>query len=608
MAARTLDSLTPGHPEFGHTPGVETTTGPLGQGIGNAVGMAMAARHVRGLLDPDAEARRSPFDHRIFCLASDGDMQEGLSHEAASLAGHLRLDDLVLVWDDNAISIEGSTAVATSDDVCARMAGYGWVVLEIADAESLEEIRETLDAALAVQGAPTFVRLRSRIGYPMPVLGGTARAHSGAPGAEEVAATKRALGLDPELSFHMPEHLLAHTRRHAAERAALLKATWTRDFDRWQEGHPVEAALLERLRNGKLPAGWATHLPTFEPGTSLATRVAGAPGLAAAGEAIVELWGGSADLAETNGTWSASQPSMLPPGVTSSEWPGDPYGKVIHFGIREHAMGAVLNGIALNGLTRVFGATFFVFADYMRPAVRLAAIMGLPVTYIWTHDSVAVGEDGPTHEPVEHLWSYRAIPGLSVVRPGDATETVAAYRHVFDSHGGPTAMVLSRQALPVLDNVDAARAGTERGGYVLVDSIDPPDVLLIATGSEVHLAVECAAALGGSGVPTRVVSMPCVEWFDAQSQEYRDSVLPPEVAARVSIEAGTAQGWHRFLGTHGQAVSVEGFGLSGNGAEVLRRKGISREAVMAAANRALRRTAPPPDRPHTLRRQDRTTR
>jgi transketolase len=586
-AARTLDSVTPGHPEYGHTAGVETTTGPLGQGIGNAVGLAMAARRVRGMLDAQAPQRSSPFDYRIYCLASDGDIQEGISHEAASLAGHLALDNLIVIWDDNDISIEGSTGVATSEDVSARMAAYGWAVLDIDDAESLDSIRAGLDAAIDTVGRAAFVRLKSRIGYPMPNVGGTAKAHSGAPGADEVAATKSVLGLDPTRAFNMPAELLEYTRTAARERAEALKSDWLQSFRRWQHANPDGAALLHRLERHELVPGWDAGTPSFEPGSSLATRIASSKFLAAVGENIEELWGGSADLAETNGTWSADFPSVLPPGMVNAEWPGDEYGRVIHFGVREHAMGAILNGIALNGLTRVFGATFFVFSDYMRPAVRLAALMDLPVIYVWTHDSVAVGEDGPTHEPVEHLWSYRAIPGLSVARPGDANETIAAYVRVFTANRGPTALVLSRQNVPTLDNVAAVREGTPKGGYTLVDTDGTPDLILIATGSEVHLAVDCAAVLAEHGTATRVVSMPCVEWFDQQSADYRESVLPARVAARVSIEAGAAQGWYRYIGTHGTTVSVEGFGLSGNGAEVLRRKGISQEAVLLAAERTL---------------------
>jgi transketolase len=587
-AARTLDSLTPGHPEVGHTPGVETTTGPLGQGIGNAVGMAMAARRVRGMLDAEAETGTSPFDHRVFCLASDGDLQEGVSHEAAALAGHLQLEGLILIWDDNEISIEGSTRLATSEDVSARMAAYGWHTLRIDDAESPDALRAGLDEALAHRGGPVFIRLRSRIGNPMPTVGGTAKAHSGAPGTEEVAATKTALGLDPALSFHMPAELLTHTRDRAAARGRALQEQWAEGAGRWRAGNPEGSALLERLISGELPAGWDDDLPGFAPGTALATRIASAKTLVAAGKSLPQLWGGSADLAETNGTWSAEFPSFLPPGVQNEQWPGDEYGRVLHFGIREHGMGSVLNGIALDGLTRGFGATFFVFSDYMRPAVRLAALMNLPVLYVWTHDSVAVGEDGPTHEPVEHLWAYRAIPGLSVVRPGDANETVAAYRRVLGERSGPTAMVLSRQNVPTLDAVDAAREGTARGGYVLLDTPGQPDVILMATGSEVHLAVEAAEQLSGEGVAARVVSLPCLEWFQEQDPQYRDDVLPRAVTARVSVEAGTAQGWYRYLGSDGVPVSVEEFGLSGNGAEVLRRRGISLQAVIAAAHETLR--------------------
>ena len=586
-AARTLDSLTPGHPEFGHTPGVETTTGPLGQGIGNAVGMALAARRTRGMLDRDAAPDASPFDHRVFCLASDGDLQEGVSHEAAALAGHLALDNLVLIWDDNEISIEGDTAIATSEDVSLRMRAYGWSVLEIADPESPDAIREALDTALALSGSPVFIRLRSRIGYPMPGIGGTAGAHSGAPGADEVAATKTVLGLDPAASFAMPVELLEHTRSTARDRAERMTRAWAVDFDAWREREPERARDYDRLLERRLPAGWDDALPAFAPGESLATRIASSRVLATASAAIEELWGGSADLAETNGTFVAGLPSMLPPGAVSEQWPGDEFGRVLHFGIREHAMGAILNGIALHGLTRPFGATFFVFSDYMRPAVRLAALMGLPVTYVWTHDSVAVGEDGPTHEPVEHLWASRGIPGLSVVRPGDANETLAAWRRILETDAGPHALVLSRQNLPTLDSPDRVLAGTALGGYVLVDTATSPELILIATGSEVHLALQAAELLASEGVAVRVVSMPCIEWFDEQSAEYRDLVLPPAVSARVSLEAGTAQGWHRFTGLAGQTVSVEGFGLSGNGADVLARKGISLESVLAASRSVL---------------------
>jgi transketolase len=593
-AARTLDSATPGHPEWGHTPGVETTTGPLGQGIGNAVGMAMATRRVRSLLDPDAAPGASPFDHRIYCLASDGDMQEGISHEAAALAGHLRLAGLVLIWDDNGISIEGPTDVATSEDVSARMAAYGWRTLSIDDAESLDAVRTGLDAALETDDRPVFIRLRSRIGHPMPAIGGTAKAHAGAPGEAEVAATKEALGLDPGLSFHMPSELLERTRSRAARRAELLRAPWEKAFSAWAQEHPERARTLERLERGRLPEGWDAELPRFETGESLATRVASARTLAGAGRRIEELWGGSADLAETNGTWSAEFPSFLPAGSTNAEWPGGEEGRAIHFGIREHAMGAVLNGIALNGLTRVFGATFFVFSDYMRPSVRLAALMQLPVLYVWTHDSVAVGEDGPTHEPVEHLWAYRGIPGLAVVRPGDARETVAAYRRILEEPRGPVALALSRQGVPVLEDQAAIEAGVRRGGYVLADAEGRPDAIVLATGSEVHLAVEAARRLAERGVGVRVVSMPCLEWFEEQSPEYREEVLPAEVTARVSVEAGTAQGWYRYLGTRGVAVSVEGFGFSGNGAEVLRRKGITAEAVVDAVEASLAARVPAP--------------
>lgn len=588
-ATRTLDSKTPGHPEFGHTAGVETTTGPLGQGVGNAVGMAMASRRIRGMLDRWTEAEVSPFNHRIFCLASDGDMQEGISHEAAALGGHLKLDNLILVWDDNRISIDGATDVASSEDVVARMRSYGWATVEIGDAESVEAIRNGLDAALSIKGSPVFVRLRSRIGHPMPVVGGTAGAHAGAPGEDEVAATKRELGLDPGLSFQMPEEIVAATRDHARRRGQMLKEEWQLRYNAWATANPDGVSLLERLRARRLPDGWDRDLSWFEEGTSMATRIASKKVLDAIAKTVPELWGGSADLSGTNGTWGPELPSVLPPGTTSDEWPGDEFGRVLHFGIREHGMGSILNGIALAGLTRVFGATFLIFSDYMRPAVRLAALMGLPVLYVWTHDSVAVGEDGPTHQPVEHLWALRGIPGLQVVRPGDANEVVAAYKHTLENSEGPVAIALSRQSLPTLGFTEVMAEGVKRGAYVLVDTPTEPDVILIATGSELHLAVEAASRLQETGVAARVVSMPCIEWFEAQSDEYQNAVLPPRVRARVSIEAGISQGWYRFIGLDGEAVSVEGYGLSGDGAEILRRKGICVAAVVAAAGRVVGR-------------------
>ncbi|NLE71794.1 MAG: transketolase [Actinomycetales bacterium] len=568
---RTFGSRTPGHPEHGVTPGVETSTGPLGQGLGHAVGMAMAARRVRALLDPDAAPDQSPFDVRVWCLASDGDLQEGVSHEVAALAGRQRLDRLVVLWDDNRISIEGGTDLATAEDTAARFAAYGWRVLEIADAEDAAEVRAVLAEATRPAGAPTFVRLRTRIGHPMPHVGGTAAAHAGAPGAEEVAATKALLGV-PDEPFTMPDDLLAHARR-VGERGAAARAAWTERLAAWRTAHPDRAALLDRLEAGALPDGWERALPAFEAGASVATRVASATVVAALAGVLPELWGGSADLAESTG--------LAVPGW-SDALPENPEGRQVHFGIREHGMAAVLTGAALFGLTRAVGSTYFVFSDYLRPALRLAALMRLPVTLVLTHDSLAVGEDGPTHQPVEHLWSLRAVPGLDVVRPADARETVAAWRVLLE-RGRPAALVLSRQGLPVLDVPDdAVLAGVRRGAWVVAD--DPtPDVVLLATGSEVALALAARAELAGRGVAARVVSAPCLEWFAEQDAAYRDAVLPPGLRARVAVEAGVDQGWYRYVGLDGRVVGVTDFGLSGAGDAVLAARGIHRDAVVEAA-------------------------
>lgn len=578
-ATRTYGSRTPGHPEVGVTPGVETSTGPLGQGVANAVGMAMAGARLRSLLDPDATPAVSVFDHRVFCLASDGDIQEGISHEAGALAGHLRLGNLVVIWDDNGISIEGPTSLAAGEDVVARYQAYGWRVLAVDDAEDLEQIDAVLSEAGEPADRPTFVRVRTRIGHPMPRLGGTAAAHSGAPGADEVAGTKRALGLDPETSFVFPDEVLTHARG-VAERGARLHEEWSVQFDRWRAACPERAALLDRLEAGALPAGWRDALPSYAADDpALATRQASNRVLTALLERMPELWGGSADLAETNGV----------PVEGLSEYGPGTAGQLVHFGIREHVMAAVLNGIALAGPTRPFGATFFVFSDYMRPAMRLAALMRLPVVYVLSHDSVAVGEDGPTHQPVEHLASLRAIPGLEVLRPADGNETSAAWTSVLERAEGPAALVLSRQALPQLDAQPAVvEAGVRCGGYVLAEPAGgAAEVLLLATGSEVHLAVHAAQRLADDGVAARVVSMPCVERFLAQPGAYREEVLPAEVTARVSVEAGVTDGWYRFLGAHGRAVGVDSFGASGHGQQVLAAAGVTVEHVVEAARQSL---------------------
>lgn len=591
-ATRKLDSITPGHPEWGQTPGVETTTGPLGQGFGNAVGMAMAARRVWGLLDHQTESWNSPFYHRVYCLASDGDIQEGVSHEAAALAGHLHLENLIVIWDDNQISIEGSTSVSTSEDVESRFAAYGWEVRTINDAESVEEIRDVLESTIhSSTGKPKFIRLRSRIGNPMPTIGGTGKAHAGAPGEEEIARTKELLGVPAHASFQMPSDVLNGVRQRSCERGRTMRTAWSDRFDRWSAENSVKKSQFDRMLKRELPEGWDASLPTFDLGQRIATRVASAQVLSELANTVDEFWGGSADLAETNGSWDSTVPSFLSPAdLHNREWPGTPWGKVIHFGVREHGMGAILNGIALNGMTRPFGATFLTFSDYMRPAVRLAAIMRLPVLYIWTHDSVAVGEDGPTHEPVEQLWSCRAIPHLAMVRPADGNELVAAYRTILRNQQGPTALALSRQALPTLTTVQQANDGVERGGYIAEHAEGHVDAILIATGSELQVALEAKELLVDRDIGVNVVSMPCVEWFDEQSEEYQNKVLPPDVPARVSVEAGAAQGWYRFIGRMGVAVSVEDYGLSGNGAEILERKGITAWNVMNAVLRAIDNT------------------
>ncbi|MFE2379488.1 transketolase [Streptomyces sp. NPDC059398] len=594
-AFRTWGSKTPGHPEYGHTAGVETTTGPLGQGVANAVGMAMAARYERGLFDPEAAPGTSPFDHFIYAIAGDGCLQEGISSEASSLAGHQKLGNLVLLWDDNHISIEGDTETAVSEDTCARYEAYGWHVQRVAPKADgdldPEALYEALQAARAETGRPSFIAMRSIIAWPAPNAQNTGAAHGSALGDEEVAATKRILGFDPEKSFDVADEVLAHTRA-ALDRGREAKAVWEKGFAAWRTANPEHAARFDRVRAGELPEGWTKELPVFETGTSLATRAASGKVLEALGGAIPELWGGSADLAGSNNTTIDKTSSFLPEG---NPLPGaDPYGRTVHFGIREHAMAAEMNGIALHGNTRIYGGTFLVFSDYMRNAVRLSALMHLPVTYVWTHDSVGVGEDGPTHQPVEHLAALRAIPGLNLIRPADANETVIAWREVLQRYtkvfgkGAPHGFALTRQGVPVYEaNDDVAK-----GGYVLFDAEGgAPEVVLIGTGSEVQLAVEAREQLQAAGVPTRVVSMPCVEWFEEQDQAYRDSVLPPSVRARVAVEAGIGLTWHRFVGDAGRIVSLEHFGASADGKLLFREFGFTADAVAAAARESLEAVA-----------------
>ncbi|MQA96583.1 MAG: transketolase [Streptosporangiales bacterium] len=578
---RRLGSLTPGHPEYGHTAGVEMTTGPLGQGVAAAVGMAMAARHERALLDPEPAPGASVFDRTVWVLAGDGDLQEGVSGEASSLAGALGLGDLVLLWDDNRISIDGPTGLSFTEDVPERYRAYGWHVQVVPDGEDLDALRAAFLAAQEERTRPSFIAVRTVIGAPAPNHGGTAAAHAGPFGAVEVAEVKRALGMDPEASFVVPEEVLATTRR-AVDRGARLQAEWDADYVAWLGAHPERADLARRLGDGRLPEGWEKALPDLDDAPR-ATRAAGGAVLEALTGALPELWGGSADLTEST--------NVAFPGRADFS-AADPAGSAIHFGIREHAMAAVLSGIALWGGFRPYGTTYLAFSDYMRPAIRLAALMGLPVTYVFTHDSVSVGEDGPTHQPVEQLWGLRGVPGLDVVRPADAAETVAAWRHVLSRAGGlrPTAFAYGRHKSPALDHTghDVAEA-VARGGYVLADApAGRPEVLLLATGGEVALAVEARERLAAEGVQARVVSLPSLEWFAEQDEAYRDSVLPPDVGARVSVEAGTAQGWWRYLGTYGEAVSVETYGLSGPGPEVLEARGITVGAVVEAARRSLK--------------------
>ncbi|WP_327427841.1 transketolase [Streptomyces sp. NBC_01236] len=590
-AFRTWGSKTPGHPEYGHTTGVETTTGPLGQGVANAVGMAMAARYERGLFDPEAAQGESPFDHFIFAIAGDGCLQEGISAEASSMAGHQELGNLIMLWDDNHISIEGDTETAVSEDTVKRYEAYGWHVQRVAPKPDGDldphAIYNAIEAAKKVTDKPSFIAMRSIIAWPAPNAQNTEAAHGSALGDDEVAATKRVLGFDPEKSFEVADEVLAHTRG-AFDRGREAKAEWEKGFAAWRTANPERAAEYDRIAATELPAGWEEKLPVFEAGKGVATRAASGKVLQALGAVIPELWGGSADLAGSNNTTIDKTSSFLPADNPLPE--ANPYGRTIHFGIREHSMAAEMNGIALHGNTRVYGGTFLVFSDYMRNAVRLSALMHAPVTYVWTHDSIGLGEDGPTHQPVEHLASLRAIPGLNVVRPADANETAIAWREVLKRYtkvfgkGAPHGLALTRQGVPTYEwNEDAAK-----GGYVLFEAEGgSPEVILIGTGSEVHVAVEAREQLQAAGVPTRVVSMPCVEWFDEQDQAYRDSVLPPSVKARVSVEAGIGLTWHRFVGDAGRIVSLEHFGASADGKVLFREFGFTAENVANAARESI---------------------
>ncbi|NLV79672.1 MAG: transketolase [Rhodococcus sp.] len=588
-ALRTWGSLTPGHPEYGHTTGVEMTTGPLGQGLASAVGMAMAARRERGLFDPDAAPGTSPFDHHIYVIASDGDIEEGVTSEASSIAGVQQLGNLVVFYDDNKISIEHDTAIALGEDVTARYEAYGWHVQTVEGGENVTALLEAVEKAKAVTDKPSFIAVRTVIGYPAPNKMNTGDAHGAALGADEVAAVKKALGFDPDKSFDVDPAVIEHTRA-VVTRGAAARAAWQTAFDAWAGREPQRKELFDRLHAGEFPAGWVEALPTYEPtDNGPATRSASGKALAALGPLLPELWGGSADLAGSNNTTIAGSDSFGPTSITTKDWTAQPYGRTLHFGVREHAMGSILNGIALHGPTRPYGGTFLVFSDYMRPAVRLAALMQTPAIYVWTHDSIGLGEDGPTHQPVEHLAALRAIPNLAVVRPADANETSFAWKAALENRTGPTALALTRQNVPVLDGTrDKAADGVARGAYVLADASNgAPEVVLLATGSEVQLAVTARETLEADGVPTRVVSVPVLDWFLEQDKAYRDEVLPPSVKARVSVEAGLALPWYRLLGDHGRAVSLEHYGASADYKTLYREFGITADAVVDAARVSL---------------------
>ena len=588
-ALRTWGSKTPGHPEFRHTKGVEITTGPLGQGLASAVGMAMAARYERGLFDPDADADTSPFDHFIYVIASDGDIEEGVTSEASSLAGVQKLGNLIVFYDHNEISIEDDTHIALCEDTAARYETYGWHVQRVEGGENVVAIEEAIANAKAVTDRPSFIALRTIIGYPAPKLMNTGKVHGAALGVDEVAAVKTILGFDPDKSFEVRAEVIAHTRK-LVDRGRAAHQNWQAQFDAWAQREPERKALLDRLLAQQLPDGWDADLPHWEPGSKgLATRAASGEVLSALGPKLPELWGGSADLAGSNNTTMKGATSFGPPSISTEAYTAHWYGRTLHFGIREHAMAAILSGIVLHGPTRPYGGTFLQFADYMRPAVRLAALMDIDPIYVWTHDSIGLGEDGPTHQPIEHLASLRAIPGLAVVRPADANETAYAWHTVLTrSNGsGPVGLILTRQGVPVLEGTSVAAVA--RGGYILADAAggEEPDVVLIATGSEVQLAVEARALLAARDIAARVVSMPCMEWFEAQPQEYRDSVLPPTVSARVAVEAGIAQCWHKLVGDTGRIISIEHYGASADDKTLFREFGFTAEAVAAAAEQAL---------------------
>ncbi len=591
-ALRTWGSRTPGHPEFGHTLGIEVTTGPLGQGVANAVGMAMASRRERGLLDPDAAPGESPFDHHIFVVAGDGCLEEGISSEASSLAGHQQLGNLILFYDDNHISIEDDTAVAFSEDVLARYAAYGWHTQYVDSGEDVVALEEAIAAAKRETDKPSIIAIRTIIGWPAPTKQNTGKAHGSALGEDEIRKTKEILGFDPDIHFNVAEDVLQHARE-VVQRGRDAHEQWQTDFGVWATENPERAELQHRLETRTLPTGWAEAVPTFPTfkdgkGNAISTRKASGDVLTALADVLPELWGGSADLAESNNTTMEGQPSFIPAEHQTKTWSGGPYGRTLHFGIREHAMGAIVNGITLHGGTRVYGGTFLVFSDYMRPPVRLAALMRIPSIFVWTHDSIGLGGDGPTHQPIEHLAALRAIPGLDVVRPADANETAVCWQTTLEKTDGPVGFALSRQNLPVLDPEKVADAS--KGGYVLEEcSAGLPDVIIVATGSEIALALQARELLEADGTATRVVSMPCIEWFRAQPASYQQTVLPPDIKARVSVEAGVPQGWREVVGDSGELVAIDHFGASAEGDVLFEQFGFTPDRVVAAAHAAMER-------------------
>jgi transketolase len=600
-ALRTWGSLTPGHPEYGHTKGVEITTGPLGQGLASAVGFAYAARFERGLFDPATPAGESPFDHHIFCIAGDGDMQEGVTSEASSLAGHQKLGNLVVLYDSNQISIEDDTQIAFTEDLEKRYESYGWHV-QVVDwrktgkyVEDIQELFSAIEKAKSVTDKPSLITIRTIIGWPSPKKQNTGKIHGSALGADELSGLKSALGFDPEKHFEVSDAVIEYTRGFR-DRTESVRIKWESDFKAWRINNPDNVNVFDRLESGQLP-DFDSAISEFESGTEVSTRAASGKVLNAFAKIMPELWGGSADLAESNNTTIAGAKSFVPDVHSTNEWSGDQYGRVLHFGIREHAMGSILNGIALHGKTRSYGGTFLIFSDYMRPAVRLAALMKVPSIFVWTHDSIALGEDGPTHQPIEQLSTLRAIPGLDVVRPADANEVSYAWKKILSRRVGPVGIALTRQNLPVIARGDSDSTGSivapasnvEFGGYVLVDaSNNQPELILIATGSEVQLALAARLELEKEGVKTRVVSMPCVEWFEEQSENYRNSVLPDTVKARVSVEAGLALGWSKYV-PHGDSVSIEHYGASADYKTLFSKFGITTEAVVNKAKEVLGR-------------------